>query len=424
MPFGLSLGGGGGGEAYIQGAIIFGAIILVGMPLLITTLMVDPTDVMDDPMTSEEIRDDVLQAYLNFTGSTRKEQPWCLTGIYEPYLGGSYNYSPDGWLYGRLVTRNSPYQYIGMDQAFTVVRGLNGEEGVPSTNVVYTYSIDGDRKTYDGHSNGDVYTYIVMDSKHKSDIFFTDQLKKTSGEYFYYEYTGYRYCFQPLESGYTVVTENGKTEIMKVNNTTSSLSLIWYDFASQSGISGQLIISGSDQGVAYLTAEDIIKAFNSVTSTARFEMNFNGVPMAIYIRMDPSLTSEYSIEECYNKGYWSIMVASYTTESVAYTTQDYSFSPEKIWETTISLLTFNLNDYNLSPTMKTVASLTFCLVLMAMLLAIGINHPMVLVVAGIAAVIVALQDFFTDVEIFFQNIISFFTNFEWPDIDWDWPWDR
>ena len=74
--------------------------------------------------------------------------------------------------------------------------------------------------------------------------------------------------------------------------------------------------------------------------------------------------------------------------------------------------------------MKTVASLTFCLVLMAMLLAIGINHPMVLVVAGIAAVIVALQDFFTDVEIFFQNIISFFTNFEWPDIDWDWPWDR
>lgn len=118
------------------------------------------------------------------------------------------------------------------------------------------------------------------------------------------------------------------------------------------------------------------------------------------------------------------MVASYTTESVAYTSQDYSFSPEKIWETTISLLTFDLNAYNLSPVMKTVASLTFCLVLMAMLLAIGINHPLVLIVAGVAAAIIALQDFFADVEVFFQNIISFFTNIDWPDLGWEWPWDQ
>lgn len=418
--------GGGGGEQFIQGAIIFGAIILIGMPMFISTLMMQPTEIMDDPLTSEEIRDQVLQSYFNFTNSTRKEQPWCLTGIFEPYLGGAYNYTPDGWLYGRLVKSNTPTQYAGTPQGFTVVRGLNGQIDTPSDNVVYTYMTVGGAQTYDGHSNGDVYTYVTMDIAHKSDIFFTDQLKRTSGEYFYYEYTGYRYSFQPLESGYTTVTENGETHVMKVNNTTSSLSLIWYDFASQSGISGQLIISGSDQGVAYLTAEDIVKAFNSVTSTARFEMNFNGIPMAIYIRLDPSMRAAgESIEDCYNKGYWSIMVASYTTESVAYTSQDYSFSPEKIWETTISLLTFNLNDYNLTPTMKTIASLVFCLSLMAMLLAIGINHPAVLIVAGIAAVIVTLQSFFTEVSIFIQNIITFFTEgIKWPEIDWTWPWNR
>lgn len=434
---GISLGG-GGGESYIQGAIIFGALTIFLMPLMIGIFA--PTEtIAPNELASEEIRDEVLQSYLNFTGSARKEQPWALTGIYTPYTGGKYNYTPDGWLYGELIPSYTPTQYRNdAERTHTVVKGMDGIQNNPPDCAIYTYRVgsynnnnvwvpDNTTKTYDGHHNGDVYTYVTMDVGQKSDIFFTEQLKRTSGQYFYYEYTGYRYSFQALQDGYTVSYVDGKSVVTKVSATSSSLSLIWYDFASQSGISGQLIISGSDKGVAQITAEDIIKAFNSATNTARFELNFNGVPMAIYIRMDPSMTSQgVSIEECYNKGYWSVMVASYTTNAVDQTAASSPFSPDKMWNTAIDLLTFNLDDYSLSPTMSIVASLTFDLILLAMILAIGINHPAVLIIASVAALIIAAQDFIDQVIIFFQNIVDFFADafggVDWPEIDWWPPW--
>lgn len=404
---------------------MFGALVIFLMPLMIGIFA--PTETLQpEELAAEDIRDEVLQSYLNFTGSARKEQPWALTGIYTPYLGGSYQYAPDGWLFEGIKTNYSPTQYADKPQEYTVVRGMDGVEGEPDTCVIYTYKVDGSGTTMDGHKNGDVYTYVTMDSAFKSNIFFTEQLKRTQGQNFYYEYTGLRYCFQPLQEGYTVTYEDGKSVITKVSATTSSLSLIWYDFASQSGISGQLIISGSDKGVAYLTAEDIIRAFNSVTNTARFELNFNGVPMAIYIRMDPSMTSGpegLSIEECYNRGYWSVMVASYTTNAVEQTAASSPFSPDKMWNTAIDLLTFNLDEYSLSPVMSIIASLFFDLILLAMILAIGINHPAVLIIASIAALIIAFQDFFDQVIIFFQNIASFFSEgIDWPSPDWWPPW--
>lgn len=410
----LGFGGGGGGEAFIQGALIFGIMVLFLMPTMISIFM-SPTSDDIETYASEETLSDILSAYNNFTNnSTAKETPWALTGIYTPYLGGAYHYTTDGWIYGTKVTNYSPSQYLGKPGAYTVVQGMNGNEngGVidptqPNvkhnfTGVVYTYDVDEGQETYDGHKKGDIYTYVTMDKNQQSDIFFTDQLKKTNGDSFYYEYSGYRYCWQPLQDGYTQYTDDeGNTSATKMNATTSSLSLIWYNFVGQSGISGQLIISGSDRGVAYLTAQDIIKAFNSTTNTARFEMQFNGIPMIIYIRIDPSETSKgTSIEECYNEGYWSIMVASLSTNPVDYYSSSYSISPEKIWDTTIALLTFNTDDYDMSPLMGTFASLVFGGVLLTMVISIAITHPEVLLIAAIAGLIAV--------------VVNFISGFTWP----------
>lgn len=392
------MGFGGSSEGFVQGAIIFGAIVLFFMPVMISMFM--PTEDTEQ-YVSENVMDSVFESYYNFTGqNNKKEQPWALTGIYEPYLGGDYHYTDDGWLYGRLITRYTPTQYLGTDQQHTVVKGMNGTENDKIS--VYTYASDVSKI---GHAKGDVYTYVVMDKAYQSEIFFTDQLKKTAGQGFYYEYTGYRYAFQPLEDGYTVYTDaNGDKQVTKMSATTSSLSLIWYNFLSQSGISGQLIISGQDFGVAYLTAADIVRAFNSANNTARFEMSFDGVPMAIYIRIDPIMSQTYSVEQCYNEGYWSIMVASLSTGATTYYTADYAISPDKLWDTTVNLLTFNLDNYNINGTMKVVASLVFVLVLLSMLVAIGINHPTVLVIAGIAGLIVAAQEFFASIIDFFADV--------------------
>lgn len=410
------MGFGGSSEGFVQGAIIFGAVVLFFMPVMISMFM--PTEETEQ-YVSENVMDSVFESYYNFTGqNNKKEQPWALTGIYEPYLGGNYHYTDDGWLYGNLVTRYTPTQYVGTDGQYTVVKGMNGTEDDKIS--VYTYTSDIPKI---GHAKGDVYTYVVMDIEQQSEIFFTDQLKKTAGQGFYYEYTGYRYAFQPLEDGYTVYTDaNGDRQVTKMSATTSSLSLIWYNFLSQSGISGQLIISGQDFGVAYLTAADIVRAFNSANNTARFEMSFDGVPMAIYIRIDPMMSQNYSVEECYNRGYWSIMVASISTGATTYYTADYAISPDKLWDTTVDLLTFNLDDYNINGTMKVVASLVFVMVLLSMLVAIGINHPTVLVIAGIAGLIVAGQEFFASVIDFFANIGDYLSSIGDIDIsapDWE-----
>lgn len=410
------MGFGGSSEGFVQGAIIFGAIVLFFMPVMISMFM--PTEETEQ-YVSENVMDSVFESYYNFTGqNNKKEQPWALTGIYEPYLGGNYHYTDDGWLYGNLITRYTPTQYVGTDGQYTVVKGMNGTEDDKIS--VYTYTSDIPKI---GHAKGDVYTYVVMDIEQQSEIFFTDQLKKTAGQGFYYEYTGYRYAFQPLEDGYTVYTDaNGDRQVTKMSATTSSLSLIWYNFLSQSGISGQLIISGQDFGVAYLTAADIVRAFNSANNTARFEMSFDGVPMAIYIRIDPMMSQNYSVEECYNRGYWSIMVASISTGATTYYTADYAISPDKLWDTTVDLLTFNLDDYNINGTMKVVASLVFVMVLLSMLVAIGINHPTVLVIAGIAGLIVAGQEFFASVIDFFANVGDYLSSIGDIDIsapDWE-----
>ena len=400
MLLGLFGGGGGGSESFIQGALIFGFMVLFLMPTFMSVFMLDDSEELNT-YASEDTINDLLTAYNNFTNnSTVKEEPWALTGIYTPYLGGSYHYSSDGWLYGSLITSYTPSQYVGTEGMYTVVQGMDGVENYHDntsnmTGKVYTYKVSSGNTTWDGHKNGDAYTYVTMDKEKQSDIFFTDQLKQTKGQGFYYEYSGYRYCWQPLQDGYTQYTDdNGDIGVTKINATTSSLSLIWYNFVGQSGISGQLIISGSDQGVAYLTAQDIVKAFNSNTNTARFEMQFNGIPMIIYLRIDPSMTHKgYSVEECYNEGWWSVMVASLSTNPVDYYSSSYSISPEKIWDTTISLLTFNLDDYNMSPLMKTIASLVFCGVLLTMVISIAITHPAVLLIAAIAGLIALIMEF-------------------------------
>lgn len=441
------MGFGGSSEAFIQGALIFGVITLFLMPVMISVLMTPATEEFDtNPTVSQDRLDEFNTAYMNFTtNGSKKEQPWALTGIYTPYSGGTYHYTPDGWLYGEVIPSYSPEQYKGTAGEYTVVRGMGGTANTDDrfTGVLYTYTTSA---TLDGHNRGDAYTYVTMDITKQSEIFFTEQLKHTVsnpvGGGFYYEYTGYRYCFQALESGYTSYTDaDGNKGITKLNATTSSLSLIWYNYASQTGISGQLILSGSDYGVSQLTAGDIVSAFNSSTNTAKFEMHFNGIPMFIYIRVDPYMTRQgLTVEECYNQGFWSIMVSSLSTDPQDYYTSDFSFTPEKILDTAIALMSFNMDEYDMSDTMRILSSLVFNMVLLTMLLAIGLKNPKILLIAGIAALVVLVQDYLVmigeAVMNFVNAVIEFFQNiadsFQWPpEIDisidteeWDWwPWN-
>lgn len=375
--------------------IIFAVAILFILPTLMSVYAGGQAE-------ADENVEDLLDDYYDFTGTNAvSESVWALTGIYTPYTGTTtYGYTDDGWLYGSVVGEGTgtytPDQYVGTNQSYSVQRGddglyryvtdeIKGDDGESQNPPQY-------ETTADGHTNGDLYTSVSFDRSHKSDIFFTEAGKVESGDFFYYEYTGYRYAFQPL-ANYNAEDSEGNPVPVVAN--TTSLSLIWYEYYGSSGISGQLILSGSDGGVAYLTAQQIVTAFSSTTSTATFNMTFNNVDMRVHIRIDPYYLSQgISIEECYNYGYWSVMVSSLSTDIDAYNTTEYSFNIYNIFETLIDLFTFNTSDYGINGTMGTIASLVLVVPLYAALIVIGMNFYPALILAGVLAAIQAIASIF------------------------------
>lgn len=375
--------------------IIFAVAILFILPTLMSVYAGGQAE-------ADENVEDLLDDYYDFTGTNAvSESVWALTGIYTPYTGTTtYGYTDDGWLYGSVVGEGTgtytPDQYVGTNQSYSVQRGddglyryvtdeIKGDDGESQNPPQY-------ETTADGHTNGDLYTSVSFDRSHKSDIFFTEAGKVESGDFFYYEYTGYRYSFQPL-ANYNAEDSEGNPVPVVAN--TTSLSLIWYEYYGSSGISGQLILSGSDGGVAYLTAQQIVTAFSSTTSTATFNMTFNNVDMRVHIRIDPYYLSQgFSIEECYNLGYWSVMVSSLSTDIDAYNTTEYSFNIYNIFETLIDLFTFDTADYGINGTMGTIASLVLVVPLYAALIVIGMNFYPALILAGVLAAIQAIASIF------------------------------
>lgn len=369
---GLKLGGGGSTE-FTHGMLMIALAVMFLLPTSLTAFTA-----LGETSTDENINT-VLEDYYQFTGSRpTKEAIWPLTGIYTPYSGQTYyGYTPDGWLYGGRVDSYAPSQYSG-NQGYSVSR--NPENGL----YYYTSDTDNGMK-----KSGDLYTAVSMDVNQKSDQFFTQNGRVDKDSWFYYSYSGYRYAFSPM-ADYTGVDSDGNA--VPVTATTTTLSLIWYQYYNiGSGISGQLIISGSDRSVAYLTASEIIRAFEQTTSTAKFEMVFNGVSMNVYIRLNPVYVTQIGdVERCFNEGYWELMVTSLSTDADAYISTAYSFNVAEIFNTAIKILTFDVADYGISGWLATVLSLIYALPLYAALISIGLDNYPVLILAGILAAIQSL----------------------------------
>lgn len=335
--------------------------------------------------------DEALKGYYDFTGSRpAQESIWVLTGIYTPFGADAdgnedlthYGYTDDGWLYGTRIVNYTPYQYRNNVQTYSVTRADDG---------VYRYVAD---TTYGDHKEGDLYTDVSMSVDKQSQIFFTPDLKTISDNgYFYYDYTGYRYAFQPTASYKSINNDGNPVEVVQ---NTSSLSLIWYNYYTTTGISGQLIISGEDMSVAYLTASQIVQAFNSTTNTAKFTLNFTGIPMNVYVKIDPTYLTQMSVQECYDLGYWSVMVTSESADGTAYTGADYGINITTIWNTIVNLFTFNYDNYDIPPALGVLCTLIIVAPLYAMLLAICSESWQMLVAVSVMAAIQAIATFVTN----------------------------
>ena len=368
---------------FVVKIIVFALLLMFLVPLFFS-LFIPQVDNGEDMKYAEQIQQLEDEYYLS-TGRTvtATTETWALTGIYEPFYGSSYGITDDGWIFGARATKYSPAQYT-IDQS---VSGIKNRYEVEYRDGLYYYTkVD---STIDkSHNIGDLYTAVAMDNAHVSDVFFTPGGKTTTDKGFYYDYTGYRYAFQPLRPYHTYV--GGIVTEVEPNST--SLSLIWYQYSSMNGIAGQLTISGSDTGLSYLSSTDILREFNQSTYSSTFDLTFNNVAMHLTIRLDPIRIAEgKSVEECYNQGWWSVIVSSDAIVTSSLNDASYDFNPNNVFDTLIKLLTFRIaEDYDIEGWQGTIASLLVTMPLYACLMALALIYPQSLILVAILGAIQAI----------------------------------
>lgn len=406
--FNLTSNEGGNTETIIK--LVVMALFITFLVPTMFTLFIPQHDTNVDPYEQQIAQ--LEQSYYMSTGHvvTATTEVWGLTGIYTPFdgafdSGSTYGISGDGWIYSEKVKSYTPKQYNPADDGTIggYIVGYNQNDGlyyytrapdnrsdiVPATGTVPNLTIN---------ENTTLYTEVSMCNEHISSIFFTSGGKTVTDRGYYYEYTGYRYAFSPLKA-YTASIGGVDTEV-EPNST--SLSLIWYQYSTLAGIAGQLTISGSDTGLSYLNADDIVREFNASTYSSTFDMTFNNIAMHLTIRLDPArIARGMTPADCFNQGYWSVIVSSDAVATSKLNDATYDFNPNNIFDTLIKLFTFRITeDYNIDGWIGILASLIITMPLYACLIAIALEYHIVLIFVAILGAI--------------QAITSIFSGWHWP----------
>lgn len=375
-------------EAFIKRCLTFSITVTVLLPTFIALFVPAYDGGLEDSLNA------VTSEYYKMTGADpTNEEVWALSGIYTAVgvddkgdPSTAWGTTRDGWVFGSRIVEYTPSQ-------FKAPEGLNkgaGEYTVKYSEEkgLYYYTAAGSDllsiEIGDSLEESTMYTSVSMDAQKKSSRFFTagDVVYNDNGT-FYFDFNNWRYVFQPLR-------DYKASNDLNVRQTTSSLSLIWYSTNyGDDGISGQLIINSANQGIAYLTAGDIIRAFDPSNYTSKFELIFNGLNINLYIQINPYAAQHYSITDCFNQGYWSILVTSpmITDSSLGMTLNSINFN--QLLDTVISLLTFNTNIYGLSGMSATLAILFFNISFYTSLIAVALPNWKALAMIGVFGGIMA-----------------------------------
>lgn len=261
---------------------------------------------------------DTINAYRNelvqFSGGALvNDTPWVLTSVYTPFVPSQVSdediqnhIDPDGWLFGNQITT---YPDIGNSADIHLDKTKKSNQ-LLSVGDPYSYRYQNGKEWWNG---GNEFGIVVLDPsvvKFFGDLIGQDTrdtgYEYVSGSANNWNYTGYRYTFDP-----TLPFAQGSS------SKDGTLSIVWYDTGTDTGISGGLEVYGSGgQGnqvkLAHYSATDIISAYQSSDGYAQvYDFDFQGVHLNLSVRFDPTVYSKYaSLRDAWNDGAWSIAVSS------------------------------------------------------------------------------------------------------------------
>ena len=252
-------------------------------------------------------------------GQLVNDTPWVLNGVYTPFTPGTIPDEdiPDhierdggqttGWLFGEKITN---YTYLGEVADIKLDPGQKSNQLLTVGNT-YDYEFQNGLSWWNGGNDAGV---IIMNPglvrwfssvTGIGDIDDNYGYEVESGSANNWNYTGYRYTFDPvLPFNDQASTKDGR------------LSLVWYEIPGDTGLSGALEIYADKNHeqirLGRISATDIINVFRSAEGYVQvFDFDFEGTHLNLTIRFDPTVYTSYStLQQAWDAGAWSMAISS------------------------------------------------------------------------------------------------------------------
>lgn len=269
---------------------------------------------------------DTINAYrselVDFSGGQLvNDNPWVLNGVYTPFTPGTIADEdiPDhierdggrttGWLFGEKIDN---YQYLGQVADIKLDPNQKSNQLLTVGNP-FDYEYRNGRSWWNG---GNEYGITVFDPGvvkflaslvgQGDNISENYGYETVSGSANNWNYTGYRYTFDPvLPFDSQASSKDGR------------LSLVWYSIPNEdSGLSGALeIYADKDHEqikLGSISSSDIINTFRSSEGYVQtFDFNFEGTHLNLTIRFDPTVYNSYgTLQAAWDAGAWSMAISS------------------------------------------------------------------------------------------------------------------
>ena len=267
---------------------------------------------------------DTINAYrsdlTSFSGGQLvNDTPWVLNGVYTPFTPGSIPDEdiPDhierdggrttGWLFGDKITN---YPYLGEVADIKLDKNQKSNQLLTVGNPT-EYEYRNGKSWWNG---GNEWGVTVLDpslvrwfsqTTGIGDIDENYGYETVSGAANNWNYTGYRYTFDPvLPFSSQASAKDGR------------LSLVWYQIPGDTGLSGALeIYADKDHEqikLGSISARDIINTFRSSEGYVQtFDFDFEGTHLNLTIRFDPTVYNSYStLQQAWDDGAWAMAISS------------------------------------------------------------------------------------------------------------------
>lgn len=275
------------GDSTLIKVAVFGLTMSIVCTLMISLMFVESGDYSYDDISA--YRNELI----SFSGeSMLNESPWVLVSVYEPWnntLDAATHTDGDGWLHGESI---DDYEYLNKSAGIK----LDPDQ---KSNVPLSYSKES-------------ASYVTQSKKWWADVPVIGWVGKNIGfdQYEYtthtsdnWNYTGYRYVFDP-----TLPFRSTETK----SSVDGSLSLIWYTYNGQEGLSGGLDIYNGSVKLASYSATDIINDYNVTSGYATvYVFDFGGVTLNLSIKFDQNVIENgTSLMQAWSNGDWAMAISS------------------------------------------------------------------------------------------------------------------